>query len=1174
MLKRVGINRPGSSWLSHHSKAMSVWRMVLVCMFTFLINGYATAKAQGKVSVSVQAGSLASVLSTVEKQTGYSFFFDEKILASAKPVNVNAKEMELDKFLELLFKDQPFRFSVRNRVITISPKNQATLATDTPEQAAATTVSGKVINGTGQPVIGATIRLKPSGMGTSTNERGVFVINNVPSGTYTIEISCIGFTHTSEKIAVNSQPVELLFTMKERVIEQKEVVIATGYTSKKTGEMTGAVQRISGDDLRTGITSSDPASLLKGRVAGVYISEQNAADPTSSGGQLFVRGQSSIAGVGLDQVNEFVIPTLSYGPLLVLDGVIMPNQNLKDLVTPQEIQEITILKDAAATAIYGSRAAAGVMVVTTKKGRTENTRISADIKHGVNIPNTGNMHFMSGQELYDLQQKFYTENYAQNNASLSPIFPTLPEYLTYMLPTQEAVANSYDWTKYAFRTSHTTDVNISASGGNDKTKFYIGASYYKEDATSVLNSLTRKTFRLNLDTRLTDRLSTSMSINGILNNGYRDMNSVAGAVQTFIPWSNPYNSAGALTPALQYKMGGNQQVKGNPLYDNQFNYYNLQSQLFFGSIKLDYRITDWLSISSTNSGNLNYNKNVQYIDVRTYDGGTSIFAPQGYLGTTTGNLMSYLTSNQLSFNKRAGEHSIRALAALEFGQTTNENMLVNVNHVRAGYPVISLAREMGGPADLSFFGIPSTKVGNLEGGKDVRAVYSVFGEAGYTYKSRYSLSGSIRTDASSSFGSNNRYGTFYSGGAAWNISSEPFLEQMKWLSMLKLRANYGTSGSQLGDNFLTRTLYDPREVYSGSGAATITVLGNPDLRWEITKTFSTGVDMDLWNRFSANIDFYRRRSQDLIQKVTLPPMAGFPTQWQNAAVVQNTGVEVVLNSQNIMRKNFTWSTAFNFSWNKNQIVSVANDSLRQGYYDQNSFYLYKGDDINTLKAVKYAGVDPQTGKPLFEKLLFDAKGQKTGVEYVNTLAEVGADRDSRQFQTVGSFQPRFYGGLTNTFSYNNISLSVLITYAIKYTMTNNYAAAGQMANIGRFNQLKYTKAQIPWTTPGQTNATEPSLYYQGTTTYFGSDKYMHDASNASLRNIRLSYELPKAFIDRLKLANCTVYASADNLYTLYSKKIIASSPEGPAVGEAQDFGNSGGVLGIPRRFMIGAQLSF
>ncbi|MBV7529664.1 SusC/RagA family TonB-linked outer membrane protein [Chitinophaga sp. sic0106] len=1174
MLKRVGIKRPGNSWLSQRHKTMRVLRMAVMLMLTFIINGYATGKAQGKVSVTVQAGTLAHVLSTVEKQTGYSFFFDEKILTAAKPVSINVKEMELEKFLELVFKDQPFRYSIRNRVITISPKNQITLATDDPEQAAATSVSGKVINGSGQPVIGATIRLKPSGLGTSTNDRGVFVINNIPAGTYTLEISCIGFTHTSEKITVNKQPVELLFTMKEKVIEQKEVVISTGYTSKKTGEMTGSVQRISGDDLRMGITSADPASLLKGRVAGVYIAEQNAADPTSSGGQLFVRGQSSIAGVGLDQVNEFVIPTLSYGPLLVLDGVIMPNQNLKDLVTPQEIQDITILKDAAATAIYGSRAAAGVMVVTTKKGRTEKTRITADIKHGINIPNTGNMHFMAGPELYDLQQKFFTENYAQNNASLTPLFPTVADYLNYMLPAQEAVANSYDWTKYAFRTSHTTDVNIAASGGSDKTKFYIGATYYKEDATSIVNSLTRKTFRLNLDTRLTDRLTASMSINGIMNNGSRDINSVAGSVQTYIPWANPYNSAGALTPALQYKMGGNQQVKGNPLYDNQYNFYNLQSQLFFGSIKLDYKITDWLSLSSTNSGNLNYNKNVQYIDVRTYDGGSSIFAPQGYLGTTTGNLMSYLTSNQLSFNKRIGDHSIRALAAFEFGQTTSEDMLVNVNHVRAGYPVISLAREMGGPADLSFYGIPSTKVGNLEGGKDVRAVYSIFGEAGYTYKGRYSLSGSIRTDASSSFGSNNRYGTFYSGGAAWNISSEQFLEQSKWLNMLKLRMNYGTSGSQLGDNFLTRTLYDPREVYSGSGAATITVLGNPDLRWEITKTLSTGIDVELFNRLTANIDFYRRRSQDLIQKVTLPPMAGFPTQWQNAAVVQNTGLEVVLNSQNIMRRNFTWNTSFNFSWNKNQIVSLANDSLRQGYYDQNSFYLYKGDDINSLKAVKYAGVDPQTGKPLFEKLQFDAKGQRIGVEYVNTLAEVGADRDSRQFQTVGSFQPRFYGGLTNTFSYKNFLLSVLITYAIKYTMTNNYAANAQMAFIDRFNQLKYTNAQIPWTTPGQTNATEPSLYYQATTNYFGSDKYMHDASNASLRNIRLSYELPKAFIERLKLANATVYATADNIYTLYSKKIIASSPEGPAVGEAQNFGNSGGVLGIPRRYMIGAQLSF
>lgn len=852
----------------------------------------------------------------------------------------------------------------------------------------------------------------------------------------------------------------------------------------------------------------------------------------------------------------------------------MPNQNLKELVTPQEIQDVIILKDAAATAIYGSRAAAGVLVVTTKKGSNAKPRINAEVKYGINQPNRGRMKFLNGVELYDLQKRFYTEDYSQNNASLSPMFPTLNNYLDYRLPTQQQVDSSYDWSKYAFVTSNTTEVNLSASGGNERTKYYMGGSYYNEQATGVLNSLIRKTFRMNLESRLTDRLTANVSINGIMNDGRQDQGGTVGAIQTLIPWANPYGTNGAVTQALNFKMGGSQQIVDNPLFNRLYNFSKRQSQLFFGSVKLDYKITDWLNISSTNAGNLNYNKNTQYTDVRTYNGGSSIFAPQGFLGTTTSNLMSYLTSNQLAFNKKVNEHMFRALVGMEFGQTTVEDMLVNVNHVRAGYPVISLAREIGGPSDLSFYGIPTTKAGNIEGGKDVKAIYSWFGEAGYTYKSRYSLSASVRRDASSSFGRDNRYGTFYSGGGAWVASDEKFLQNVKWISYLKLRANYGTSGSQLGDNFLTRTLYDPRYTYSGAGAATISVLGNPDLRWEVTKSWNAGVDMEFFKRFTATVDVYKRSSQDLLQKVLLPALSGFPSQWQNAATVENKGIELVLNAQNINKANFSWSTSFNISFNRNQIVNVANDSLRQGYYPQNSYYLFKGDDINALKAVKYAGVDPQSGKPRFEKLIFDAKGNKVGVEYVNTIAEVDAASDSRQFQNIGSSQPRFYGGLTNNFTYKRFSLSVLITFALKYTIIDNFAASSQVANLARFNQIAYTKSQIPWTTPGQTNATEPELYYQATTNFFGSSKYMHDASNASLRNVRLSYDLPQSLTNRLKLSNFTVYASADNLYTLYNKYIVASSPEGPTVGQAQDFGNASGPLSIPRRYVFGLQVTF
>jgi len=1162
------------------AQMLRIMRMTSFLLLAFCIHLSARTHSQS-ITISVKNVPLKEVFTVIKRQTGYFVFYKNDLLANTRPVSLTVSAMPLEDFLNIMLKDQGLSYKITDKTIMLfrkpdlpaeRPVSEAPI--ERPADLPPVDVHGQVVF-EGRPIAGASVTLRPGNRGTATSDKGFFILADVPEGQYTLEVSSIGYKKVTKKITVSATPLTLNISMEQALDQVEEVVVTTGYSIKKTGELTGSVQKISGDELRKGITTSDPVSLLKGRATGLYISEQSAGDPTSSGGQIFVRGQSSIAGVGVDQTNEFVMPTLNYGPLLVLDGVIMPNQNLKDMVTPQEIEDITILKDAAATAIYGSRAAAGVLVVNTKRGKEGRPRVSAEVKYGLNKPNRGFARFLSGQELYDLQKQYYTENYNQNNSSLSPQYPTLQAYLDNRLPTLDDVAHSFDWQKYAFISSNTKEVNISASGGNDRTKYYMGGAYYNEQSTGVHNGLKRGSFRLNLESKLGDRLTANVSINAIINDGKREQSNSGTFLYGYIPWANPYNADGSLRPYLNFKLDGSMQQSDNPLYDNQWNNYSLRSQLLFASMRLEYRLTDWLSLSTTNSGNLNYSKNERYIDARSYAGSGTWYASKGFLGTSTNYLNSYLTSNQLNFHKKFGDHSLTALAAMEFGRTGNENMLVNVNNVRAGYPVISLGRLVGGSYDFSIYGIPATKAGNIEGGKEVQAVYSAFGEVGYTFRNRYSLSGSVRTDASSSFGKDRRYGTFYSGGAAWIVSSENFMKSLKAVSNLKLRANYGTSGSQLGDNFLTQTLYDPSATYSGQGAALISILGNPDLRWEVTKTFSGGIDLGLFKRINATIDFYNRHSQDLLQKVTLPSLAGFTSQWQNVAEVRNTGLEMLVNSDNIVRKNFRWSTSFNISFNKNRILHVANDSLRQGFYNANSFYLFKGDDINTLKAVKYAGVDPQTGKPRFEKLLFDAKGAVTGKDYVNTVAEVDAASDTRQFQAIGSFQPRYYGGLTNTFTYKQFSLNILITYALKYIIIDDMAQQNQGSNVTAYNQLAYRKSQVLWTHPGQTNATEPWFYYQATTSYFGSSKYMHDGSNARLRSVRLSYDLPSSLMKQWKMANCTVYVSGDNLYTIYSKNIVASDPEGPSVGEAQNFGTStGSNIGIPRRYVFGLLATF
>ena len=1161
------------------AQMLRIMRMTSFLLLGFCIHLSAKTHSQ-TITLSVKKAPLTEVFSAIKKQTGYYVFYKTDLLAGYKPVSLSVYDMPLSDFLILAFKDQGLTYEIADKTIMLSRKPVVAAPSGVMPEADTRVLPPAEVKGQimaeGKPLVSASVTLNPGHHGVATNEKGYFTFGNIPPGEYTLEVSSIGYKKIVRKVSVTGAPVVLDITMERAIAEVEEIVVTNGYTSRKAGEITGSVQTISGEDLRKGISSSDPVALLKGRATGLYISSQSEGDPTSSGGQIFVRGQSSIAGVGVDAANQYIMPTQNYGPLLVLDGAIMPNQNLKEIVTPQEIESITILKDAAATAIYGSRAAGGVLVVNTKRGKDGKPRLTAEVKYGLNDPAHGHVRFMTGPELYAFQTDYFTQDYQINGAGLSGSYPTLQDYLDYNLPGKDAVAHSYDWQKYAFLRSNTKEVNVGASGGNERTKYYMGAAYYNEQSTAVDNGLIRKSFRLNLESKLTDRLTASISLNGILDNGHREFMSSSTFLYQLVPWANPYTSEGKLASALNYKMWGSANTIANPLYENQWNFDDPTAQRMFGSAKLTYRITDWLSFTSTNSGNLNYQKEVLYVDVRSFAGGSplSFGAPQGFLGTTTNNLSSYLTSNQLNFHKTVGEHSITALAAMEYGKTMLDNEVVNVNHVQAGYPQISLANQIGYFYDYSAYGIPSTKAGNIEGGETDQAVYSAFGEAEYTYKNRYSFSGSVRTDASSAFGANRRYGTFGSGGAAWIISREDFMKDIRWVSNLKLRTNYGSTGSQLGDNFLTETLYRPGAVYGQQSGVTIANIGNPDLRWEVTKTLSGGIDLGLWKRVNATIDAYTRRSDNLLQFVPLTALSGFSSQWQNVGSVRNTGLEVLVNADIIRHKNFSWTASFNISFNKNSIIHVANDSLQQGFGA--AYFLHKGEDINTIKAVKYAGVDPQTGQPQFEKLGFDASGHKNSVTLVNSVSQVNPFADSRQNQTVGSFQPKYFGGLSNTFTYKQLSLDVLITFTMKYVIHDLLAEqmqAGYYASY--YNQINFNKGQRVWTHPGQTNATEPSLYYHVHTGFAYSDKYIHDASNARLRSVRLSYSLPEALAKRAKLPGTTFYVAGDNLYTLFSQKIISTDPEGPSVGTAQTFGQSNGSgVGAPRRIVFGLQVNF
>src|SRR5260221_377942 len=1128
-----------------------------------------------KVTLTMRNEPLEKVISAISRQSGIEILYNNDLLKKAGLVSIAVKDVDAYEALSQALAETKLGFKVVEGMLVISPKETAPPATTPPD---ILVITGKVTDKEGKPIEGASILIKgPKKTGVSTDKDGRFTINSNPGDI--LQISSVGYQPTSYKIS--ARMTNIVITLETEVSGLSETVIM-GYSTKKVSELTGSVQKVSGEVIRNGITGSDAGSMLQGRVTGLYITGQNEGDPTSSGAGIVLRGPSSIANIGTDKYNDYILPATIYSPLIVLDGVIMPRETspgnplpLKDVVNPNDIAGLTILKDAASTAINGSRASAGVIVVTTNKGREGNLHVNLDLKYGINTPNRGNVRFLSAPELSNYQKTYFTEKWDSNATSLMSQFgvTNLDGYLKRVLPTQQQVQDSaFDYQKYGYLNSHTRQVNISASGGNEKTRYYAGIGYYNEQSTGIDNGLARKTFRLNVDNTFNTHFSFNASINGIFDDGDRDNSGYSIAIYNIIPWAYPYTPSGALKPQLNYNLAGYPASAPNFLYDKQYNFTRIRNQQLYGSLKVTYTITDWLSASSTNSFNLGYSQTKKYTDARSSAG--YAYGTNGGLSVNNSYYNSVLTSNLLTLHKKLGDHSFSLMAGQEYGTNYEETNGVNVIGIKPGYSVISLAPNIG-----SLYGYSTgLKQGNVNGTAVDGLIFSVFGEAGYDYKGKYFASASMRTDASTNFGKDKRYGTFYSGGLSWLLSKESFLLSSKTINLLKLRANYGTNGSQNGNNFFTQTLYDPSLQYAGQSAAYIASLANTRIGWETTRTFDGGLDFGiLKNRISGSIDFYRRLSVDLIQKVSLTAAVGFPAQFQNSGNVANQGVELLLNTVNIRSKNFHWPTNINLTYNKNRLVKTYGDSLFTGSAVIRGYYIYPGEDMNSIKGVKQTGVDPQTGNALYEKLLFDGKGNRIGTQTVTSIASVLAD-GNRQMQTLGTLQPKVFGGMTNTFTYKNFSLSALLYFQFGNIMFNQTKFDLQMRYLTSDNEVAYVQGQSLWTTPGQKNATEPSLYAQANTDWWNqfNDHFYDNGSYVKLRNIRLAYDLSPSLLKKLAISAARGYVSGDNPFTFTHQPVLGSDPASELVADAyqQVSGAIGYNLGTPRKYLLGIQLTF
>ncbi|MBE7175085.1 MAG: SusC/RagA family TonB-linked outer membrane protein [Mucilaginibacter polytrichastri] len=935
------------------------------------------------------------------------------------------------------------------------------------------TVTGRVVSEKDQqPLQGVAVVLKGTTISTATDAEGRFSLP-VPAGKAVLVFRYVGFV--SRESAVTAGQKNVSVTLAEDVQELADVVVV-GYSSKKQSELTSAVSVVSAEKLKD-VTANNVGTMLQGKVAGLQVI--NSSGVPGSQPEIRLRGVSSV--------------NASQSPLVVVDGVIGGNYD------PNDVENITVLKDAGATALYGSQANAGVLIITTKSAQAGKTRFEAKLTGGVRTADFGKLKVMNGSELYDYQKEFYRD-YIVGAPDNSYKIDLIRFYTERPLALRN---QNYNWVGESFKPAPMYNFYVSASGKTEKNAYYVGASYYNEQGSFLRTGFQRINLRANSTYSFSRKLDVTNNVNLSASTGRSyDYNDIYYSFLN-MPWDNPYDASGNVL----YVDGNSpfrwwSRDKVNPIHtvnnsDHTYKGFDVNYDL-----AVNYRITNWLTFSSTNRFSAGFNKATNFFSplvAGTYHG-------TGYIDEL--NTLNYggISNNLLKFNFQLGDHSLSGLAGVAF---------------EGGQTEYSGASGRGLPEGLKVLNVVSnTQLVN--GFNDRGYLQSLISQVNYNYKSRYFLSGSFRVDGSTAFPPGNQYASFPSVSGAWLASNEDFLSGSKIMDNLKLRVSYGITGTQDIGASRYLGLFSLTTQYNGLVGAVPYQLANPGLTWESKHQLDAGIDIGLFKRVNLTVDVYRNNTKDLLLQVSQPLSVGFEQRWENAGNVINQGFEFGISSTNIRTNNFEWTTDLNVNFNSNKLYGLPSQIVRTGSWSISQIYR-NGGNLYEFYMPKWLGVDAQTGAPVWEKLVSNEQGQVVARERTSNYSEA-------TIQEAGSALPKYQGGFNNTFRYKGLSLRVntYFNYGNK-VFSNNLRFMMNDGHEPYYNQLRRPDGSVIWTQPGDI-ATEPSPQNSANSTET-STRYLKDGSYFTIRNIALSYSLPKTWASRIAFEDITVGLSADNVYT-------------------------------------------
>ena len=956
------------------------------------------------------------------------------------------------------------------------------------------TVTGQVIDASdGQPIIGAGI-VPSTGGGTITDYDGNYVIKVEKDATLTF--STLGYVSVTEPVQGRTT-INVSLSPDSEALEE---VVVLGFTSQKKAELTSAVVTVSSEKL-TDVTTPDVGNMLQGKVAGVMV--MNSSGQPGAGADIRIRGTGSI--------------TAGAGPLYVVDGVAGGAFN------PNDIETLTVLKDASATALYGAAASGGVIVITTKTAKSDVAQVNFKSSVGFKRALMGHFKPMDAAELYDFYAQFRADKWLEDVNNV----PSKEDI--------DAGLYNFNWVKNTFKTGLVRNYYASVSGKSGKVSYYTSLDHYNEQGSLINSGYKRTAARVNLSAPINDRLTMNVRVNYSKDYTNSARWKTRESAYVMLPFDNPYtlDADGYVISKDPVKIinGKRPDDNNHPWYSkNTYNYFHNElynysrghGDSLVGDMQLIWNITDWLTFTSTNRYDASNYTSEDYFDPRT----TEVDDGKGGLANSDSEWSGWGTTNLLKFYKPLFGGELNAVLGWEYGE---------------GY-----SRELSAEGDQMPEGQRSLSntIMKSVGGKDYNTrTWALLSQAQYSYLGKYIFTASLRYDESYKFGPLNRGGFFPGFSGAWVVSNEDFMKNHKKFSFLKLRAGFGKTGNDNIPAFKYQDIFDLSAQYNNVVAAFVKQQANNTLGWEEAYMTSFGIDATSHKNTNVTLDFYHTINSKLLLERPMPPSSGFFSVMDNVGKVRTMGVELAMDGTLLKIGDLIWDGGFNIGLNQNRVLELP-DHQDIAVGDKVKQMIIEGRDIYSWYIPKWAGVDYETGMPLWECLIYDDEGNVEKVMYVDSYKDATP-------QIVGSASPWFTGGINTSISWKAFTLSA----------TGSFVVGNKIFNATRMNIMDTDGAQpgfnlqsldngLGWkrwkdpdsvTDPAEKekiiydnmhNVTHPQPLNGGNSDAHNySSRYLEDGSFFRVRNVTLSYDLPQKAIQKAKISSARVYVSADNILT-------------------------------------------